>query len=299
MNNVLSLSNRRVGAPVQVIAVTSGKGGVGKTTVAVNLATALANRGHQVMLLDGDAGLADIEVALGLHPTLDLGDVLRGDRHLSSILLQGPSGVSIVPNVSAGRNVAGIGDVDNAAVISAFDQLESPPDVLIVDTASGISKGVQCYAQAASEVLVLLGTEACAVRDAYTLIRVLHARADVSRFRVLVSSVASEAGALELFAELSRQVDQDMSVALHYLGYIPADKSVKRALKQQMPVVNLDPRSNAARAFKELARRTESWASPTHNDGGLTFFVERLIQRDHMMFSQTIPPHQQGREVAQ
>lgn len=295
MNNALALNNDRT----QVIAVTSGKGGVGKTTVAVNLATALANRGHRVMLLDGDAGLADVEIALGLHPILDLGDVLCGDQQLNNILVTGPSGVSIVPTVSCGRNAGAAGGVDSAAVISAFDQLDNAPDILVVDTAAGIAEGVQRYAQAASDVLVLLGTEATSVRNAYTLIRVLHARASVSRFRVVVSNVATEARAHDLFAELLRQVDQDISVALYFSGHIPKDNSVNRALAHRAPVVNLAPRSAAARAFKALARRSEAWVPPTHNAGGLTFFVKRLMRRNGAYrYPNIFPYHQHGKEVA-
>lgn len=298
MNNAPVLTKNRADEPVQVIAVTSGKGGVGKTTVAVNLATALANRGHRVMLLDGDAGLAGVEVALGLRPVSDLGDVMRGREQLNNILIKGASGVSIVPTVSGSRSTAVPGGVDSATVIAAFDQLTHVPDVLIVDTATGIAEGVQCYAQAASDVLVLLGPESTAVRNAYTLIRVLHARAGVSRFRVLVNNVVSDACARGLFSELSRQVDQDMSVALHFIGHVPKDSSVNRSLSQQAPVVNQAPRSGAARAFKELARRTEAWVSPTHNEGGLNFFVERLMRRNNNYRYPGISNHQQGREVA-
>ncbi len=264
--------------PTQVIAVASGKGGVGKTTVSINLATALANRGHSVMLLDGDAGLADVELALGLHPLHDLSHVLRGECGLHEILMQGPSGVSIVPTVTHGQGLAELGQTGDAAVIKLFDQLETAPQVLIIDTATGIAESVQRYAQAACEVLVVLGAEHTAIRNAYTLIRVLNERVDVSRFRVLANRVSNEAQAQKLFAELARQVDCDLCVVLHYIGAIPEDTSVSRALAQRRPVVNHTPQSAAARAYKKLARRTETWAPPLFDDGGMTFFVGWLMR---------------------
>lgn len=284
--------------PTQIIAVASGKGGVGKTTVSINLATALANRGHRVMLLDGDAGLADVEVTLGMHPLHDLSDVLRGEQSMNDILLSGPSGISVVPTASSGRGLAELVKNDSAAVISAFDQLLTPPEILIIDTAAGIAESVQRYAQAAGDVLVVLGQEATAVRNAYTLIRVLHEQSQVSRFRVLVNRVSSETQAQEIYGELARQVDCDICVALHYIGHIPEDNAVSRALVQRQPVVNLVPRGNASKAFKNLARRCENWASPLFNEGGVNFFVERLIHRDLINQNHNICLHQHGREVA-
>ena len=302
----LNISDNKSGEPTQVIAVASGKGGVGKTTVSINLATALANRGHSVMLLDGDAGLADVEVALGLHPMHNIADVISGDQCLNDIIMTGPSGISVVPTATNGRGLAELDEADNAAVIGVFEQLKAAPEILIIDTAAGIAESVQRYAQAACEVLVVLGQEHTSVRNAYTLIRVLHERADISRFRVLVNRVPQETQAQELFAELSRQVDQDMSVALHYIGNIPEDASVTRALAQRESVVNLAPRSAAARAYKQLARRTEAWAPPMFNDGGITFFVQRLMHNSRVSqnlnqttHNQNTYSNQHGREAAQ
>lgn len=293
-----SMQRRPSGEPTQVIAVASGKGGAGKTTVSINLATALANRGHEVMLLDGDAGLADLQIALGLHPINDMSHVLRGELSLNDILLQGPSGIAVVPTATGWDGLSEFGSNQDAAVISAFDQLRAAPEVLIIDAPAGIAQSVQRYAQAASEVLVVLGDEHMAVRNAYTLIRVLHENADVSRFRVLVNAVSSAVRAQELFDELYRQVDCDMCVALHFIGHIPEDALVRRALDQCEPVVNAFPVSDAAQAFKNLARRTENWAPPVFNDGGVNFFVEQLLYPRYGEHGTGFPNHQQGREVA-
>ena len=285
-------------APTQVIAVTSGKGGAGKTTAAINLATALANRGHGVMLLDGDTGLADLEVALGLHPAFDLGHVLAGRIALEDILLPGPSGISVVPAAAASapgstQQCGGIVQHD-AAVISAFESLTVPPDVLVIDTAAGIADGVLRYAQAASEVLVVLGPEPTAQRNAHALIRALNESAGLARFRVLVNRVGDREQACELFHGLVRSVDAELGVALHLAGCIPDDPRVTQALKRQLPLVNAEPQAPAAQAFKQLARRVENWRPPALDDGRLSFFTRRL----HAAQPDPWISLSQGREVA-
>lgn len=277
-----SLAIGNSGEPVQVIAVASGKGGVGKTTTAINLATALANRGRGVMLMDADMGLANVETTLGLQSTWDLGHVIRGQRRLDEILLSGPSGISVVPAVSGARDVAELSSAESAGVIAAFSALREPPEVLVVDTASNLSGGTLRFIQAAGEILVVLGEDPTSLYHAHSLIRVLRSRCAVQRFRVLVNGVDETVGTA-LFEDLRALVDADLDAALHYVGTVPSDDAVGHALARQQPVVNAVPASSAAYAFKRLARRTESFAPPPCADGGVAFFVERLIRSSHLM----------------
>lgn len=275
--------------PVQVIAVASGKGGVGKTTVSINLATALANRGRRVMLMDSDVGLADVDIALGLHPTWDLGHVLRGERRLADIVLPGPSGVAVVPSVSGARGIAELSSAQSAGVIAAFSDLPDPPEVLVVDTAAGLAGGTLRFIQAAGEVLIVLCDENTSLHNAYNLIQLLRTRCGMARFRVLGNRIGGgEADGPVLFERLRRFVERDLDVTLHDVGAIPEDPAVRRALTRQQPVVNAFPASPAARAFKRLARRTESWAPPPRRDGGVAFFVERLIRSSNLMQRQSV-----------
>lgn len=270
------------GNPVQVIAVASGKGGVGKTTTAINLATTLANRGRRVMLMDADMGLADVNVALGLEPDRDLGDVIHGQGSLDDIMVAGPSGISIVPAMSGPRGTGELTASESAGVIAAFSGLRYPPEVLLVDTAANLSGGTLRFVQAASEVLVVLDEQATSLHNAHSLIRVLRSHCAVQRIRVLVNGV-DEAAGHALFEKLNEMTDADLDVALHAVGVIPYDPAVRQAVACQQPVVNAAASSPAAHAFKRLARRTESFAPPPEAAGGVAFFIERLISSNHFM----------------
>lgn len=267
--------------PVQVIAVASGNGGVGKTTTAINLATALANRGRRVMLMDADVGNADINIALGLQPTRDLGHVIAGQCRLDEIALSGPSGVSVLPAACGPRRVTELTSTESAGLISAFSELTQPPEVLLVDTPATLSSGTLRFIQAAHEVLLVVDRQPSAVHNAHHLIRVLRRQYRVQRLRVLHNAL-DEAGAAARFEQLQSMVDADLDVALHGLGNIPLDPAITAAARLRQPVVSARPSSPAATAFKRLARRTSSLAPPPQAAGGVEFFLERSIASSYM-----------------
>jgi len=151
--------------PVQVIAVTGGKGGTGKTSVAVNLATALALMGRKTMLLDGDLGLANVDVLLGLSPRYTLEHVLKGERALEEVILETESGVRVVPASSGVARLASLSPAEQSGIVQAFSMLPGPPQVLIVDTAAGIAEPVLQFCQAAQQVLVVLRDEPTSLTD--------------------------------------------------------------------------------------------------------------------------------------
>src|SRR4051794_363174 len=177
--------------PVQVIAVTGGKGGVGKTSVSVNLATALASTGRRVMLLDGDLGLANVDVFLGLSPRHTMAHVLSGERSLEEIILESPAGVQVVPGASGVAELANLSAAGHLSLVQAFSSLSSRVDTLIVDTSAGISHSVLQFSQAAQHVLLVVCDEPASMTDAYALVKVLSRSHDVTRFRVLANMVRS------------------------------------------------------------------------------------------------------------
>ena len=265
--------------PVQVIAVTGGKGGVGKTSVAVNLATALATAGRRVMLLDGDLGLANVDVFLGLSPRHTMAHVLSGERALEEIILESQHGVQVVPGASGVAEMANLSAAAHLSLVQAFSSLSSRVDVLIVDTSAGLSHSVLQFSQAAQHVLLVVCDEPASMTDAYALAKVLSRDHGVSRFRVVANMVRTPGEGETLFRKLERVTSKFLDVTLEYLGEIPEDPYLRRAIREQRPVIGAFPASPATRAFKKLALKADKWPVPDGPRGNLEFFVERLVRR--------------------
>jgi flagellar biosynthesis protein FlhG len=267
-----------LGRPVQVIAVSGGKGGVGKTSVAVNLAAALASS-RRVLLLDGDLGLANVDVFLGLSPRYTLAHVLSGERTLDEILVEAPQGFHIVPAASGAAHLANLDAATHLGLVQAFSALATRLDVLIIDTAAGIAHGVTQFSQAAQQVLVVICDEPASLTDAYALVKVLSRNHGVRRFRVLANMTRTHGMGEELFRRFERVTARFLDVVLDFVGEIPDDDCLRRAVRAQRTVFDLYPSSPAARAFKRLAGRAGTWPVPAGPRGNLEFFVERLVQR--------------------
>lgn len=263
--------------PVRVIAVASGKGGVGKTNVSVNLATAFASRGKQVMLLDADLGLANVDVMLGLNPTYNLSHVINGDCSLEDVIVTGPGGLKIIPAASGIRKMAELSPQEHTGLIRAFSELSHGLDVLIVDTAAGISDSVTSFARACQEVIVVVCDEPASITDAYALIKIMNRDYGRQRFRLLANMVRNQDEGRDLFLKLSRAADRFLDISLDYMGAIPNDEYLRRAVQKQRAVVEAYPASKAAVAFKKLAAAADKWPIHGAASGQVQFFFERLI----------------------
>ena len=263
--------------PVRVIAVTSGKGGVGKTNISVNLAASLSLAGQRVMLMDADLGLANVDVLLGLEPHFDLQHVISGEKSLDEIIVQGPLGIHVVPASSGVERMAELTSVEHASLISAFSELEQPIDVLIVDTAAGIADGVVSFAKACQEVIVVVCDEPTSLTDAYALIKVLSMRHGIKQFQILANMVKDESQGLNLYEKLLNTTDRFLEVGLKYLGAVPFDEQLRQSVRAQKPVVEAYPRSPAAKALVRIGEKINRWPLPDQATGYLQFFVERLL----------------------
>jgi flagellar biosynthesis protein FlhG len=263
--------------PVRVVAVASGKGGVGKTNVSVNLSLALAEMGRRVMLLDADLGLANIDVLLGLQPRFTLSDVLEGRCGLEDTFLDGPLGITVVPAASGKRRMAELSFGEHAGLIRAFSTMDRELDALVVDTAAGISGSVCNFAEAAQEVIVVVCNEPTSITDAYALIKVLSREHGVARVQVLANSVRSQHEGHELYAKLSRVSERFLDVTLGYMGAVPFDDWLRRAVQKQQAVLQAYPSAPASAALRGVARKLEQLALPSGPRGNLEFFVERLV----------------------
>ncbi len=263
--------------PVQVIAVTGGKGGVGKTNVSVNLALALAELGRRVVLLDADLGLANVDVLLGLTTKRTLADVIAGECDLRDVLIQGPGGIRIVPAASGTQSMVQLSSLQHAGLIQAFSEIEDL-DVLIIDTAAGIGEAAVSFVRAAHEVLLVVTDEPTSITDAYALIKLLNRDYGINRFRVLANMAHAPQEGRNLFAKLTKVTERFLDVALQYVGAIPYDEAVRKAVQKQRAVYEAYPRSKCALAFKAIAQKVDTWPLPATPRGHLEFFVERLIR---------------------
>ncbi len=271
--------------PVRVITVASGKGGVGKTNVTVNLGLSLTAQGKEVLLLDADLGLANVDVMLGLHTHYDLSHVLKGERSLEEVICTGPQGMRIVPASSGLQNMAGLSPAEHAGIISAFSELSVAPDVLLIDTAAGISDNVVTFSRAAQEVIVVVCDEPASITDAYALIKLLNREYSIYRFRVLTNRVQSVQDGRALYNKILKVTDRYLDVALDFMGVVPEDEYLRKAVQKQRAVVDAYPRSKSALAFKKLASKADSWPVPASAGGQLEFFVERLIMASQQNLS--------------
>lgn len=263
--------------PVQVLAVTGGKGGVGKTNVALNLSIALAEMGRRVMLLDADLGLANIDVLLGLSPKHTIADVLAGKCELRDILLHGPGGIKIIPASSGTQAMTQLSLQQHAGLISAFSDLNDQLDVLMIDTAAGISSSVVSFVIASQEVLIVVTNEPTSITDAYALIKLLHRDHQVMRYRVIANMVRSQQEGQQLFNKLTNVTERFLDVTMQYLGAIPFDDALRKAVQRQRPLLECYPRAKAAIAIRALAQKIDNFPLPASPRGHLEFFVETLV----------------------
>lgn len=266
--------------PVRVMAITGGKGGVGKTNLSVNLAIAFAEMGKRTLLMDADLGLANVDVLLGLSPKYTLADLVAGRCQLEDVLVEGPDGLLIVPASSGFRHMAELLPAQHVGLVNVFSELQRALDIMVVDTAAGITDSVLTFCQAAQDAVVVVCDEPASITDAYALIKVLSRERGVDRVHVVANMVRDSNEGRKLYEKLARVCERFLGdVALHYLGAVPQDDWLRRAVQRQQAVVKAYPGSPSARAINEIARLAARWQPPAGARGNVEFFVERMISR--------------------
>jgi flagellar biosynthesis protein FlhG len=263
---------------VKVIAVSGGKGGVGKTNVTLNMAVALAAQGKRVMVLDADLGLANVDVLLGLRVHKNISHVISGECTLDDILIEGPNGILIAPATSGTRSMVELSVQEHAGLIRAFGELKTPIDVLLVDTAAGISDMVLSFCRASQDILMVVCDEPTSITDAYALIKLLSKEHGVHRFKIVANMVRSLREGQELFTKLTRVTDRFLDATLELVACIPFDNSVRQAVRKQKVVVEAFPKAPASLAFRALASKAATWPVPNRAGGHLEFFIENLFE---------------------
>ena len=267
--------------PVRTVAVTSGKCGLGKTSIAVNLALGLGKDGGRVMLLDAGLGMANVNVLLGLNARSSLLNVLCGELRLEEIVISGPGDLMIVPAASGIEHLTELGTAECAGIVRVFSELTSRIDTLVIDTASGISECVASFCAASSEVLVVISNEQSSLRDGIALINLLHTEYGVARFHVLANMVRTEREGDALFADMLDLLADRHDVLVSYAGFIPFDDALHRALLRHQAVIDAFPHSRSAMALRNLARRVAGWPHQHSPRGHLEFFIERLLHQNN------------------
>jgi len=266
----------------KVIAVTGGKGGVGKTNVTLNTAISLAQQGKRVMVLDADLGLANVDVLLGLRVEKNLSHVLSGECTLDEVLVEGPFGIKIAPATSGSQSMTELTPSEHAGLIGAFSELQSQIDVLIVDTAAGISDMVLSFSKASQDIMMVVCDEPTSLTDAYALIKILNKEHGVFRFKIVANMVRNMREGDELFSKLSKVTNRFLDVALELVAVIPFDENVRKSIRSQKAIVEAFPTSPAAIAIRRLAKKAIDWPIPDQPGGHLEFFLEQLVSKKSM-----------------
>lgn len=262
--------------PVRVVTITSGKGGVGKSNLTLGLGLALTRLGKKVLIWDADLGLANIDVLLGLQTTATIHDLLSGEKTLSEIIITGPEGLRIMPAASGILELGELSEGQKQRLLSEFDDWDEELDFLLIDTAAGIGSNVIYFNLAAQERVVVMTNEPTSITDAYALIKVLSTRYQQSLFHILPNQVSGAKEAKSVFNLLSSVADHHLEVSLSYLGFVPKDDMVIKAVRAQKPFLLNSPDSKASLAVMETAKRLVANPPREFSEGGLVFFLNRL-----------------------
>jgi flagellar biosynthesis protein FlhG len=237
----------------RVIAVTGGKGGVGKTNVAVNLSLALQEAGARVLLLDADLGLANVDLLLGLDPQHTLQHVVHREAQLEDILLEGPLGLHILPGGTGLPELANLNTLDIVRLLGSLRSLERQHDLLVIDTAAGISQQVTRFAQAADDVVIVCTPEPPSMLDAYGLIKALRGHQHVGQLHLLVNMVSRRGETEQTHKSLATVTQHYLGLDLQLLGELPRDDGIVECVKRQQPFFIARPRSAPSRLLRLMA----------------------------------------------
>ena len=262
----------------KVFAVTSGKGGVGKTNVVGNLAIAYQRMGKRVLIFDADLGLANIDIIFGINPKHTIEEVIEGRKELSQIIVNGPEGVAVIPASSGVQELAHLTEGDKINLLNEFDVLNNKFDILLIDTSAGVSSNVIYFNLAAQERIVVVTPEPTSITDAYALMKLMFKKHGTNNFLVLLNMVKNEKEANSVFRHLSKVIEKFMgSISVDYAGFIPWDKCLCEAVSRREPVTCCYPQASSSNSFKELAQFLLGRINGRTNDGNIKFFWRRLM----------------------
>jgi flagellar biosynthesis protein FlhG len=265
---------------LRVFSVTSGKGGVGKTSIVINLAVAFARKGRKVLVIDADLGLANVDILLGLTPRENIHALLTGDRTIDEVLVPGPAGIFVLPASSGIYELTHLSSEQRIALLTHLDGLEDRFDTVLIDTGAGISSNVMYFNAAAQEIVVVVTPENTSITDAYALIKVLSTTFGQKHFHVLLNMVRNEFEAMNTFRKIQRAAERFLNIGLDYAGFIVRDEGIRTSANEQRPLVISDPVSAAARSVKFVAEGLLANGVRPELKGTPQFFWKRLLTEE-------------------
>ncbi len=267
----------------RIIAVTSGKGGVGKSNVSVNLAVHLKKLGKRVLIFDADFGLANVEVMFGAIPKYNLKDVIWGGMSIKDVISYGPWDI---PFVSGGSGIVGLSNITPEQIgllIKSMAELDELADVIIIDTGAGISDTVMEFVSASSEVILVTTPEPSSLTDSYSLLKVLGSRPGYDKnsttVKVVANKVTDADDGRNVYARLKTVTDRFLDINVELLGVIPSDPALEKAVMQQIPVSIASPNSRSSKSFEDLAVALTGSAAREKKTTGMAGMIARLLGR--------------------
>jgi flagellar biosynthesis protein FlhG len=264
--------------PLRVMAVTSGKGGVGKTMLTANLAVLGAKRGKRVLIIDADLGLANVEIVFGVKPKRHVGDLLNPEMSPDDVLVEVRPGIHILPAASGIQQLTQLGEDEKLRLIATLDGLAERFDLVLIDSGAGIGDNVLFFVGVAQEIVLVVTPEPTSLVDAYAAVKVLSQQVGIKDFGVVVNSVVDEMAARDVFQKLVGLADRFLSVRIRHLGYVTRDENVHRAVMAQKPITDLFAMAPASRALVQIANRLFDSAPPPMVDGGMKLMWHRLFR---------------------
>lgn len=260
----------------RVIAITSGKGGVGKTSIVANLGYAFTKLGKKVLILDADLGLGNLDVLLGLAPKYNLSHVITEEKTLEAVLVEGPGNMKILPASSGIQELTHLTRSQKINILTQLDELIDGVDIFLIDTAAGISSNVMDFNATAQEIVVVVSPEPTSITDAYALMKVLSLKYSEKACQLLVNKTTQAEEGREVFRQLHLVTDRFLDMNIEYLGCILNDDKVTKGVKNQKIVSELFPDTEVSRCFKELARKISAMAPVGLPQGGSNLFLRHL-----------------------
>jgi flagellar biosynthesis protein FlhG len=272
------VAEKKASRPLRVIGIASGKGGVGKTHFAANLAVLAAKSGKRVLIVDADLGLANVEILFGLTPKFHMGNLLEGTCTAEDVLAEGPHGLKILPAGSGVQQLTRLDDAQKLRLVTAFDAYEDAFDLVLLDAGAGIGDNVLFFVGAAQEALLVINPEPTSLTDAYAAVKVLSQQAHVRCFNVVVNQAPNDATGRDIFQRLYAVTGRFLDAKLRYVGSCPRDENIHRAVMSQKALVDLYPLSPASRAMAIVADNLFNEAPAVNLAGGLKFLWHRFFR---------------------